>query len=277
MTKNSTLSFLLKCFEIFFILLITIISFIPFLWLILTSFKFRTDILSPVIKLFFSPTLSNYIKAFVEGEFSTYFINSSTIAICNVILCLFIGLPAAYAFSRFKVFGEKHLFFYILSTRMAPAIALVLPLYIFFRQIGILGTTTAVVIAHATFNLALVIYLMKNYFNDIPKEIDEAALVDGASEFDIFLKIILPNAKSGIIVVAIITFLFSWNEFLFTLLIGGSYTMTLTAAFPGLVTPLGTYWGQLAAVSVVVSLPVIFSVWYLQKHLVRGLTFGAVK
>ena len=194
-----------------------------------------------------------------------------------MILCLFIGLPAAYAFSRFKVFGEKHIFFYVLSTRMAPAIALVLPLYMFFKQIGILGTTAAVIIAHATFNLALVIYLMKNFFNDIPKEIDEAALVDGASEFDIFLKLIIPNAKSGIIVVAIITFLFSWNEFLFTLLIGGSNAMTLTAAFPGLVTPLGTYWGQLAAVSVVVSLPVIISVWYLQKHLVRGLTFGAIK
>ena len=277
MTKNIKSGIFIKYFEIFFILLTTIVSFIPFLWLILTSFKFRTDILSPVLKLFFTPTFSNYIKAFIEGEFSTYFVNSMTIAVCNVILCLFIGLPAAYAFSRFKVFGEKHIFFYVLSTRMAPAIALVLPLYIFFKQIGILGTTTAVVIAHATFNIALVIYLMKNFFNDIPREIDEAALVDGASEFDIFLKIILPNAKSGIIVVAIITFLFSWNEFLFTLLIGGSYTMTLTAAFPGLVTPLGTYWGQLAAVSVVVSLPVIFSVWYLQKHLVRGLTFGAIK
>ena len=277
MIDNLKLKSLIKYFEIIFIILITLISFIPFLWLILTSFKFRTDILSPVLKLFFSPTLSNYTKAFVEGEFSTYFLNSLTIATGNVILCLFIGLPAAYAFSRFKVFGEKHIFFYVLSTRMAPAIALVLPLYMFFKQIGILGTSVAVIIAHATFNLALVIYLMKNFFNDIPKEIDEAALVDGASEFDIFLKIILPNAKSGIIVVAIITFLFSWNEFLFTLLIGGSNTTTLTAAFPGLVTPLGTYWGQLAAVSVVVSLPVIISVWYLQKHLVRGLTFGAIK
>jgi len=275
--KNSKIKSSIKYFEIFFIIITTLVSFIPFLWLILTSFKFRTDILSPVLKLFFTPTLSNYIKAFVEGEFSTYFLNSITIATGNVILCLFIGLPAAYAFSRFKVFGEKHIFFYVLSTRMAPAIALVLPLYMFFKQIGILGTSAAVIIAHATFNLALVIYLMKNFFNDIPKEIDEAALVDGASEFDIFLKIILPNAKSGVIVVAIITFLFSWNEFLFTLLIGGSNTMTLTAAFPGLVTPLGTYWGQLAAVSVVVSLPVIISVWYLQKHLVRGLTFGAVK
>ena len=277
MIKNSKIKSSIKYFEIFFIIITTLVSFIPFLWLILTSFKFRTDILSPVIKLFFSPTLSNYIKAFVEGEFSTYFLNSITIATGNVILCLFIGLPAAYAFSRFKVFGEKHIFFYVLSTRMAPAIALVLPLYMFFKQIGILGTSAAVIIAHATFNLALVIYLMKNFFNDIPKEIDEAALVDGASEFDIFLKIILPNAKSGVIVVAIITFLFSWNEFLFTLLIGGSNTTTLTAAFPGLVTPLGTYWGQLAAVSVVVSLPVIISVWFLQKHLVRGLTFGAVK
>jgi multiple sugar transport system permease protein len=275
--KNLKIKSSIKYFEIFFIIITTLASFIPFLWLILTSFKFRTDILSPVLKLFFTPTLSNYTKAFVEGEFSTYFLNSITIATGNVILCLFIGLPAAYAFSRFKVFGEKHIFFYVLSTRMAPAIALVLPLYMFFKQIGILGTSAAVIIAHATFNLALVIYLMKNFFNDIPKEIDEAALVDGASEFDIFLKIILPNAKSGVIVVAIITFLFSWNEFLFTLLIGGSNTMTLTAAFPGLVTPLGTYWGQLAAVSVVVSLPVIISVWYLQKHLVRGLTFGAVK
>ena len=277
MIKNSKIKSSIKYFEIFFIIITTLASFIPFLWLILTSFKFRTDILSPVLKLFFTPTLSNYTKAFIEGEFSTYFLNSITIATGNVILCLFIGLPAAYAFSRFKVFGEKHIFFYVLSTRMAPAIALVLPLYMFFKQIGILGTSAAVIIAHATFNLALVIYLMKNFFNDIPKEIDEAALVDGASEFDIFLKIVLPNAKSGVIVVAIITFLFSWNEFLFTLLIGGSNTMTLTAAFPGLVTPLGTYWGQLAAVSVVVSLPVIISVWYLQKHLVRGLTFGAVK
>jgi len=275
--KNSKIKSSIKYFEIFFIIITTLASFIPFLWLILTSFKFRTDILSPVLKLFFTPTLSNYTKAFIEGEFSTYFLNSITIATGNVILCLFIGLPAAYAFSRFKVFGEKHIFFYVLSTRMAPAIALVLPLYMFFKQIGILGTSAAVIIAHATFNLALVIYLMKNFFNDIPKEIDEAALVDGASEFDIFLKIILPNAKSGVIVVAIITFLFSWNEFLFTLLIGGSNTTTLTAAFPGLVTPLGTYWGQLAAVSVVVSLPVIISVWFLQKHLVRGLTFGAVK
>ena len=111
MIKNSKIKSSIKYFEIFFIIITTLVSFIPFLWLILTSFKFRTDILSPVLKLFFTPTLSNYIKAFVEGEFSTYFLNSITIATGNVILCLFIGLPAAYAFSRFKVFGEnKQLF-----------------------------------------------------------------------------------------------------------------------------------------------------------------------
>jgi len=271
--KNNFISYI----EIIFLVIITIISFIPFLWLFLTSFKFRTDILSPVLSLFFEPTFSNYITAFVEGNFSLYFMNSMIIAVSNVILCLVIGLPAAYAFSRFKIFGEKHIFFYVLSTRMAPAIAIVLPLYMFFKEIGILNSYLAVIIAHATFNLALVIYLMKNFFNDIPKEIDEAALADGASELQIFFKIVLPNAKSGIVVVSIITFLFSWNEFLFTFLIGGSDAMTLPAAFPGLVTPLGTYWGQLAAVSVVVSIPVILFVGYLQKHLVRGLTFGALK
>ena len=180
-------------------------------------------------------------------------------------------------FQDSKFLVKSTFFFYVLSTRMAPAIAIVLPLYMFFKEIGILNSYLAVIIAHATFNLALVIYLMKNFFNDIPKEIDEAALADGASELQIFFKIVLPNAKSGIVVVSIITFLFSWNEFLFTFLIGGSDAMTLPAAFPGLVTPLGTYWGQLAAVSVVVSIPVILFVGYLQKHLVRGLTFGALK
>ena len=122
--KNNFISYI----EIIFLVIITIISFIPFLWLFMTSFKFRTDILSPVLSLFFEPTFSNYINAFIEGNFSLYFINSMIIAVSNVILCLIIGLPAAYAFSRFKIFGEKHIFFYVLSTRMAPAIAIVLPL-----------------------------------------------------------------------------------------------------------------------------------------------------
>lgn len=268
---------LIRLVEVGAICVATLAALIPFLWLIMTAFKHRTDIMSPSPKLFFSPTLSNFVEAFVEGEFVINLQNSLLTSIGSTAVCLVIGLPAAYAFSRFRIYGEKHVFFYVLTTRMAPGIALVLPLYMFFQAVGILGTVTAVIIAHTTFNLALVIYLMRNFFNDIPRELDEAALTEGATEWHVFTKILLPLARPGIAVTAMITFLFSWNEFLFAFMIGGSGAQTLPAAFPGLVTPHGTYWGQLAAASVVVSIPVLIMIWFIQRHLTRGLTFGAVK
>jgi multiple sugar transport system permease protein len=268
---------LLAAAEIGLILLVTAAALIPFLWLVMTAFKDRTDILSAIPKLLFTPTLSNFYQAFVEGEFALYLKNSLVIAAGSLVLCLVIGLPAAYAFSRFRVFGEKHLFFYVLSTRMAPAIALVLPFYMFFQSLGLLGTIWGVMIAHTAFNLALVVYLMRNFFEEIPKDLDEAALTDGANEWQVFVKVVLPLARPGIVVTVVIAFLFSWNEFLFALMLGGSTASTLPAGFPGLVTPLGTYWGQLAAVSVVVSIPVLIMVWFVQRGLTQGLTFGAVK
>ena len=268
---------LIHVLEIAFIVAITAASLVPFVWLVMTAFKDRTDILSAIPRLLFTPTFSNFYEAFVVGEFDIYLKNSLMVATGSVMLCLIIGLPAAYAFSRFRVFGEKHLFFYVLSTRMAPGIALVLPLYIFFQSLGLLGTVWGVMIAHTAFNLALVIYLMRNFFEDIPRDLDEAALTEGATEWQVFSRIILPLARPGIVVTVVIAFLFSWNEFLFALMIGGSGASTLPAGFPGLVTPLGTYWGQLAAVSVVVSIPVLIMVWFIQRGLTRGLTFGAVK
>lgn len=260
-----------------FILTVTGLAMVPFIWLLMTAFKKRTDILSPQPKLFFSPTWSNFYEAFVTGTFDRLLVNSLIVASGSVALCLLVGLPAAYAFSRFRVFGEKHLFFYVLTTRMAPGIALVLPLYMFFQAIGLLATVWAVMIAHTVFNLALVIFLMRNFFDEIPHALDEAALTEGANEWQVFWQVVLPLARPGVAVTAVLAFLFSWNEFLFALMIGGSGAQTLPAGFPGLVTPLGTYWGQLAAVSVVVSLPVLILVWSIQKHLARGLTFGAVK
>jgi multiple sugar transport system permease protein len=260
-----------------FLILLALVVQLPFLWLLMTAFKDRTDILSPTPRLLFEPTWSNFVQAFVVGKFDVYLKNSLIVASSSVLLCMIIGLPAAYAFSRFRVFGAKHLFFYVLSTRMAPGIAMVLPLYMFFQTVGLLGTVWAVTIAHATFNLALVIYLMRNFFDDIPKELDEAALIDGATEWHVFWRVVLPLARPGIAVTVVLTFLFSWNEFLFAMIIGGTDAQTLPAGFPGLVTPLGTYWGQLAAVSVVVSAPVLVLVWLIQRHLARGLTLGAVR
>ena len=263
--------------ELAVIWLVTAAALAPFLWLIATAFKHRNDVMSPTPKILFSPTLSNFHEAFVIGTFATNLFNSLVTASASTILCLVLGLPAAYAFSRFRVYGEKHVYFYVLTTRMAPSIALVLPLYMFFQSIGLLGTLTAVTVAQTTFNLALVIYLMRNFFNDIPRELDEAALTEGATEWQVFRRIILPLARPGIAVTAMISFLFAWNEFLFAFMIGGTGAQTLPAAFPGLVTPHGTYWGQLAAASVVVSIPVLIMIWFIQRHLTRGLTFGAVK
>ena len=260
-----------------FLVLAAIIVQLPFVWLLMTAFKERTDILSPTPTLLFAPTWSNFVQAFGAGKFDVFLKNSLIVASSSVLLCMAVGLPAAYAFSRFRVFGGKHLFFYVLTTRMAPGIAIVLPLYMFFQTLGILGTIWAVTIAHATFNLALVIYLMRNFFDDVPKELDEAALLDGATEWEIFAKVVLPLARPGIAVTMVLAFLFSWNEFLFAMIIGGTEAQTLPAGFPGLVTPLGTYWGQLAAVSVVVSVPVLILVWSIQRHLARGLTLGAVR
>lgn len=275
--RESGSGWVARWLELAAIWLAVAIALIPFLWLILTAFKHRTDVMSPTLKIFFTPTLSNFYEAFVEGEWATNLQNSLLTASGSTLLCLLLGLPAAYAFSRFRIYGEKHVFFYVLTTRMAPGIALVLPLYMFFQSVGILGTVAAVTIAQTAFNLALVIYLMRNFFNDIPREMDEAALTEGASEWQVFYKILLPLARPGIAVTAMISFLFAWNEFLFALMIGGTGAQTLPAAFPGLVTPHGTYWGQLAAASVVVSIPVLIMIWFIQRHLTRGLTFGAVK
>lgn len=266
-----------RLLELLVIWFATAIALIPFLWLIFTAFKNRTDVMSPRPKLFFTPTLSNFHEAFVVGEFTENLFNSLVTAGGSTVLCLVLGLPAAYAFSRFRVYGEKHVYFYVLTTRMAPGVALVLPLYMFFQSVGILGTAAAVTIAQTAFNLALVVYLMRNFFNDIPRELDEAALTEGATEWQVFCKVLLPLARPGIAVTAMISFLFAWNEFLFAFMIGGTGTQTLPAAFPGLVTPHGTYWGQLAAASVVVSIPVLVMIWFIQRHLARGLTFGAVK
>ena len=263
--------------ELAVIWMATAIALIPFVWLILTAFKHRTDVMSPTLELLFVPTFSNFHEAFVVGDFTENLVNSLLTAGASTLLCLVLGLPAAYAFSRFRVYGEKHVYFYILTTRMAPGVALVLPLYMLFQSMGILGTKSAVTIAQTAFNLALVVYLMRNFFNDIPREVDEAALTEGATEWQVFRRILLPLARSGIAVTAMISFLFAWNEFLFAFMIGGSGTQTLPAAFPGLVTPHGTYWGQLAAASVVVSIPVLVMIWFIQRHLARGLTFGAVK
>lgn len=256
---------------------IVLVEILPFLWTILMSFKSRLDIFEIPPKLIFTPILENYQKTFVEGPFTRYLINSLIIDSSSTVLAVLIGTLAAYAFSRFAIWGEKHLFFFILTTRMCPPIVVALPIFIIFSKLKLYDTHIGLILVHAIFNLALVVWLMRGFFDDIPREIDQAAMLDGYSDWEVFRKFLLPLVMPGIIVSAVFCLVFSWNEFLFALTLTQSIATTLPVGVPQLVTSRGTYWGQVAAVCVVITLPVLIFAIVFHKYLVRGLTFGAVK
>jgi multiple sugar transport system permease protein len=277
MLKNNKLKWTISTLEITIIIVACLIALLPYLWTFLSGFKVRTDILSTTPKFFFKPTLENFPKVFIENGFILYLKNSVLTAVFAVILCLLVGIPAGYAFSRYHIYGKKHLYFYFLTTRMCPGVAEALPLYIMFSKLGLLGKTPGLVLAHCTFIVALVIYVMRAFFDDIPVDLDNAALVDGYSEWGAFWHVVFPIVKPAVVSTALISFIFSWNELLFSLILGGHAARTLPASFSGLITPHGTFWGQLCAASGVVTLPIIILAIILQKHLIRGLSMGAVK
>ncbi len=262
---------------IFFIIVACLVSLVPYLWTTLSGFKLRTDILSSVPKVIFKPTLENFPEAFIRSGFFLYLRNSILVATFTTLLCMLVGVPCSYAFSRFYIAGKKQLYFFFLTTRMAPGVAVALPLYLIFSKIGLLGTIPGVVLAHCTFIASFVIYVMRTFFDDIPEELDNAALVDGYSEWGAFWYVILPIVKPGVASTALLSFIFSWNEMMFALILGGHSAKTLPAAFTGLVTPHGTFWGQLCAAASVVTLPIIILAAFMQKYLIRGLSMGAVK
>jgi multiple sugar transport system permease protein len=249
----------------------------PFLWMVLMSLKNRLDIFEIPPKILFTPVLDNYYNAFVEGPFSKYLINSLIIESSSTVLAVTIGTLAAYAFSRFSIYGGKHIFFFILTTRMCPPVVVALPIFIIFSKLGLYDTHIGVILVHTIFNLALVVWLMRGFFDEIPREIDQAAMIDGHSEWTVFRKFILPLVLPGIVVSAMFCLIFSWNEFLFAMILTQFDATTLPVGVPQLVTSRGTYWGQVAAVGVVITLPVLIFSLVFHKYLVRGLTFGAVK
>lgn len=275
--KYSSTSRLFSAISITLIVVACLLAFVPYAWTFLSGFKERTDILSTSPKLLFTPTLANFPEAFITNGFLHYLKNSVLTAVLTVVLSLLVGVPSAYAFSRFHIFGKKHLYFFYLTTRMCPGVAEALPLYILFSRVGLLGTTFGLTLAHCTFILAFVIYVMRSFFDDIPTELDNAALVDGYGEFGAFWHAIIPIVKPGIASTALLAFIFSWNEMLFGLILGGQTAKTLPASFSGLITPHGTFWGQLCAAAGVVTLPVIILAAFLQKYLIQGLSMGSVK
>lgn len=260
------------------LLVIAIAAFLlaPVAWLASMAFKPDEAMFVRPTQWLFSPTLSHFAYV-IELGFLEYLGNSVLLALASTALVVLIGTPAAYAFARFELRGRDDLFLFILGTRMAPPICLVIPFYLIFTQLDLLDSFLGLSLAYLTFNLSFYIWVLRSFCRDLPVQLEEAAMVEGYSRFQVFLRVVLPLLKSGVVSTAMLCFIFAWNEFLFAFMLGGNSVKTLPVAIPLLITAQGVRWGEMAVVGMVALVPVLVAVFFLQKQIVRGLTMGAVK
>jgi multiple sugar transport system permease protein len=258
-----------------------VITLFPVYWIAGNSFKFDIDIFSVPPQWFpANPTLKHYNAAFVERPFLQYALNSLIIAVATTVVSLVLGTMAGYALARFRYPGQwrYQISFWILSTRMMPPIVTIIPLYLAFNYLDMLNTKMAVVIAYTAFNLPFATWMMKSYFQDLPVELEEAAMVDGDTRWGAFLRVALPLARPGLAATAIFCLIISWNEFLLALILTlTERSQTLPIGIAGRVTQYNTYWGEISAAGFTACIPIMIFAFIVQKHLVRGLSFGAVK
>ena len=256
------------------LLLLVLLS--PFLWLLQMSFKTNDQILQVPPPLLFKPTLENY-SALWHSAFSESFVNSLLSASFSTLLALLLGVPGAYALSRWTGRGRGALRLAILVTRMAPPIAFTIPFFLFYRWVGLLDTVTGLVLVYTSFNLPLVIWMMQPFFETVPASLEEAALVDGASQRVIFTRIMLPMVTPGIAATAILCFLYAWNDFFFALILTRTAARTAPVAVVNFMNYEGWEWGKIAAGGSLVMAPVLVFSLAVRRYLVSGLTAGAVK
>jgi multiple sugar transport system permease protein len=247
----------------------------PLLWLFVSSFKRRVDIFNPTPTLSFSPTLDNYVSSLWYGGFLNNLYNSMIVAAVSTLIALIVGVPAAYSLARNGDRGRLYMLA-LLAARMLPAMVLAVPLFVIASNLGLTDTYAAVIAAHLTFSIPFTVWMMRGFFAGIPAELHEAARLDGCSETRTFFQVILPLAKGGLAATAIFCVINSWNEFLFALVLTGRSTQTLPVAIPTLITPIGTSWGQIAAVGTVTVIPVAIFAFIVQKHIISGITGGAI-
>jgi multiple sugar transport system permease protein len=262
-----------------YVLLIILLlwTLVPIAWMLISSFKSLTDVLSPTPLLMFKPTLVNYISLVSGGNnILTYFRSSFLAAGISTIIATTLGCFAGYGLARGNFRAKKHIAFWIISTRMAPIAAVILPLFIGFTFLHLINTVWGLIVAYLSFNLPFAIWIMNAFFTDLPPGIEEAARVDGASNFQTFWRIALPMTAPGIVTTAILCLVFSWNDYAFAVTFAGPGSQTLPVAASQLITQTGVDWGQLTAIGTVVALPMVIVGLAVRRYLVRGLTLGAV-
>lgn len=260
-----------------FLLIAALVAIFPIIWLLLMSLKTPVDATAFPPKFLFRPTLDNYAMVFARTDFLLFFRNSIIVATCSTLLALLFGVPAAYALSRFRFKGANTLGLWILITYMFPPVASLIPFFLFFSKVHLINTFIAVVVMHVTIIVALITWMMRGFFEDVPAELEDAAYVDGCNGITALIRVILPVVLTGVVATGILAFLTSWNELLFAITVAGGAVKTAPAGIYNFISYREILWGPLAASSMLILVPVIVFFWFAQDKLIRGLAFGAVK
>jgi multiple sugar transport system permease protein len=261
----------------------TIITLFPIYWMFVVSARSRVELFGSASLIQTTFFAENYTKPLFDPTFQKYMLNSIIVATSNAILVAILSLLATYALSRWKLKGSDNIFFWTITNRMAPPAAFLLPMFLLYTRVFKVGdyslfdTRIGLILVYCVFNLPFAIWLMKGIMDGIPVELDEAAVVDGASTWTVLYKIIVPLAAPGLAITAILSWVFAWNEYLFAASLTSVEARTITTGLAEFVTVTGTNWGEMAAVAVLSLLPALFFLTLVQKYIVMGLTFGAVK
>jgi len=292
------------------VILYALVAMIPLLWILATGFKSPPDSISYPPKVVFEPTLEGYVNLFTTrsrqtpeyieslgppdnwyhelvrrrnmvitgpSRFAGRYWNSVVIGFGSTFLAVFLGTLAAYAFSRFKVPLKDDLLFFILSTRMMPPIAVAIPIFLMYRELGLSDTWAGMILLYTAVNLSLAVWLLKGFIDEIPREYEEAALTDGYTRLQAFRKVVLPQMRAGIAATAIFCLIFSWNEYAFALLLTSGTAQTAPPFIPIIIGEGGLDWPAVAAGTTLFLLPVVVFTILLRNQLLRGITFGAVR
>ena len=292
------------------VILYALITMVPLAWIFLTSFKSPPDSISYPPKVMFEPTLEGYCNLFTTRTRQTpeyieslgppqstcdeitrsrnmviagpsnywpRFTNSMVIAFGSTFLAVFLGTLTAYAFSRFKVPLADDLLFFILSTRMMPPIAVAIPIYLMYRELGLSDTALGMILLYTAVNVSLAVWLLKGFMDEIPREYEEAAMIDGYTRMQAFWKVVLPQATTGIAATAIFCLIFAWNEYAFAVLLTSGTAQTAPPFIPTIIGEGGMDWPAVAAGTTIFLIPILVFTILLRKQLLRGITFGAVR
>ncbi len=259
------------------LLLICLFCIFPFYWMVTTSLKTQVVALESPPVWWFTPTLANYREVLFIDKVGPALVNSIIVAVCTTALAVGLGTPAAYALARFEFRGKTDLWFWFITNRFVSPVVLAFPVFLISRELGLRDTHLALILMYLTFTLPIVIWICTDQFRSIPRELDEAALLEGASQWRIFRSICLPLAMPGVAVSSILSFIFSWNELLFAYILAPKGAKTAPAMAVTFMEGYDVPYGKIMATSTLIVVPVLIFALLASRHLVRGLTMGAVK